>query len=114
MVIGSHVLLKQRESFAEVVTHETGEERLISAVTSPIVCASCTASTYVYEQMFSLMKIAKPKSRNSLSGDNLKVTLRLSLSQFLHPNIEELVSRNRRSKTRKVIHEKKKNMLHLL
>lgn len=53
---------------------------------------SMFGSTYLCEQLFSLMKINKTSHRSRLTDEHLHSILRISSTQSLSPNIHELVS----------------------
>ena len=63
------------------------------ALAAQVLCMF--GSTYVCEQFFSVMTLAKPKSRSTLSDHNLTCSLRLHIAQSLCPNIDKLVKQKR-------------------
>ncbi|XP_074488096.1 general transcription factor II-I repeat domain-containing protein 2-like [Sebastes fasciatus] len=56
---------------------------------------SMFGSTYLCEQLFSLMKINKTSHRSRLTDEHLHSILRISSAQSLTPNIDELASKMR-------------------
>uniref|UniRef100_A0AAY4BEV8 SPIN-DOC-like zinc-finger domain-containing protein n=1 Tax=Denticeps clupeoides TaxID=299321 RepID=A0AAY4BEV8_9TELE len=52
-------------------------------------------STYLCEQLFSLMKLNKTSHRSRLTAEHLHSILRISSAQSLAPNIDELVQKMR-------------------
>ena len=56
---------------------------------------SMFGSTYLCEQLFSLMKINKTSHRSRLTDEHLHSTLRISSAQSLTPDIDALVSKMR-------------------
>ena len=52
-------------------------------------------STYICEQLFSVMKINKTSHRSRLTDEHLQSILRISATQSLTPNINKLVSMKR-------------------
>ncbi|KAM3870127.1 general transcription factor II-I repeat domain-containing protein 2-like [Diretmus argenteus] len=57
---------------------------------------SMFGSTYLCEQLFSLMKMTKTSHRRRLTDEHLRSILRVSSAQSLSPDIEELASKKRR------------------
>jgi len=53
-------------------------------------------STYICEQLFSVMKINKSRLRSNLTDENLTSTLRLASAESLLPNTEKIVSRRKK------------------
>lgn len=56
---------------------------------------SMFGSTYLCEQLFSLMKLNKTSHRSRLTAEHLHSILRISSAQSLAPNIDELVQKMR-------------------
>lgn len=56
---------------------------------------SMFGSTYLCEQLFSLMKLNKTSHRSRLTAEHLHSILRTSSAQSLAPNIDELVQKMR-------------------
>ena len=56
---------------------------------------SMFGSTYLCEQLFSVMKINKTSHRSRLTDEHLQSILRISITQNLTPNINELVANKR-------------------
>ena len=56
---------------------------------------SMFGSTYLCEQLFSVMKLNKTSHRTRLTDEHLQSILRLASAQSLTPNIDELVSKMR-------------------
>lgn len=56
---------------------------------------SVFGSTYLCEQLFSLMKLNKTSHRSRLTDEHLHSILRISSAQILTPNIDELVLKMR-------------------
>ena len=56
---------------------------------------SMFGSTYLCEQLFSVMKLNKTSHRSCLTDEHLHSILRISSAQSLTPNIEELASKKR-------------------
>ncbi|GAA6104203.1 general transcription factor II-I repeat domain-containing protein 2-like [Tachysurus ichikawai] len=56
---------------------------------------SLFGSTYLREQLFSLMKMTKTSHRRRLTDEHLHSILRVSSAQSLNPDIDELASKKR-------------------
>ena len=56
---------------------------------------SVFSSTYLCEQLFSMMKLNKTPHRSRLTDEHLHSVLRLSSAQSLTPDIDELASKKR-------------------
>jgi len=56
---------------------------------------SMFGSTYICEQLFSLMKMNKTSHRSRLTDEHLHSILRISSAQSLTPNIDEILSKKR-------------------
>ncbi|KAG7516011.1 general transcription factor II-I repeat domain-containing protein 2-like [Solea senegalensis] len=56
---------------------------------------SMFGSTYLCEQLFSLMKLNKTSHRSRLTDEHVNSILRISSAQSLTPNINELVLKMR-------------------
>jgi hypothetical protein len=59
-------------------------------------CLSMFGSTYLCEQLFSVMKINKTSHRSRLTDEHLQSIMRISMTQNITPNINELVAKKRR------------------
>ena len=56
---------------------------------------SMFGSTYLCEQLFSVMKINKTSHRSRLTDEHLQSIMRISMTQNITPNINELVAKKR-------------------
>ena len=56
---------------------------------------SMFGSTYLCEQLFSLMKMNKTPNRSRLTDEHIHSILRISSAQSLTPDIDELASKKR-------------------
>ena len=95
-------------SNSNVATHSSRSMTLLVLhsfhVSSLTQCPSCVlkllkwslfGSTYLCEQLFSVMKLNKPTHRSCVTDEHLHSILRISSAQSLTPNIEELASKKR-------------------
>lgn len=56
---------------------------------------SMFGSTYVCERFFSVMKYLKPRLRSTLSDENLRNQLRLSVTRTIVPNISAILEKKK-------------------